>query len=104
MDINGKKSGEKSLRLSVPQESCSGAFFFIMYAATVFFVIDLVDLYGFADDHLLLNYFPAHDRLAEMNAIIDLEDSAIDIKQWMDQVKLKIDKTEFITFWSLKTE
>ena len=100
VDVNGKRSSEKKLSLSVPQGSCSGAFFFILYAATIFFEIDLVELFGFADDHILPTSFPAGDRLAEMDAIIDLEDSAIDIKEWMDKVKLKIntDKTEFITF------
>ena len=80
VDVNGKQSSEKKLSLSVPQGSCSGAFFFIMYAATVFHEINIVDLFGFADDNILATSFPSNDKCAEMNAILDLEDCAIDIK------------------------
>ena len=39
---------------------------------------------------------------SEIEAILDLEDSAVDVKLWMDGVKLKLnpDKTEFILFGS----
>ena len=98
--INGKKSPPKHLTLSVPQGSCSGAYFFIMYAATLFEIVQEVDLFGFADDHILINTFKAGDRLSEMNSIINLENALIDTKTWMDGVKLKmnLDKTEFIYF------
>ena len=98
--INGKKSSPKHLTLSVPQGSCSGAYFFIMYAATLFESVQEVDLFGFADDHILINTFKAGDRQSEMNSIINLENALIDTKTWMDGVKLKMnpDKTEFIYF------
>ena len=54
--INGKKSPPKHLTLSVPQGSCSGAYFFIMYTATLFESVQEVDLFGFADDHVLNQY------------------------------------------------
>ena len=98
--INGKKSPPKHLTLSVPQGSCSGAYFFIMYAATLFEIVQEVDLFRFADDHILINTFKAGDRLSEMNSIINLENALINTKTWMDDVKLKMnpDKTEFIYF------
>ena len=37
--INNKESDPKSLTLSVPQGSCSGVYFFIMYASTLFEVV-----------------------------------------------------------------
>ena len=43
--INGKKSPPKHLTLSVPQGSCSGAYFFIMYAATLFEIVQEIDLF-----------------------------------------------------------
>ena len=71
-----------------------------MYAATLFESVQEVDLFGFADDHILTNTFKAGDRLGEMNSIINLENALIDTKTWMDGVKLKmnLDKTEFIYF------
>ena len=98
--INGKKSPPKHLILSVPQGSGSGACFFIMYAATLFEIVEEVDLFGFADDHILTNTFKAGDRLSEMNSSINLENALINTKTWMDGVKLKmnLDKTEFIYF------
>ena len=50
--VNTKLSEEKQLYLSVPQGGCSSAFFFIMYAATLFHVIpEEINLFGFPDDH-----------------------------------------------------
>ena len=101
VNVNGKTSKPKQLPLSVPQGSCSGAFYFILYASTIFEEIeDSVNLYGFADGHILSKSFKANDRMSEAEAILDLEDSAIDVKIWMDGVKLKMnpDKTEFILY------
>ena len=71
-----------------------------MYTATLFEIVQEVDLFSFADDHILNNTFKAGDRLSEMNSIINLENALIDTKTWMDGVKLKMnpDKTEFIYF------
>ena len=85
-----KKSSPKHLTLLVPQGSCSGAYFFIMYAATLSESVQEVDLFSFADDHILINTFKAGDRQSEMNSIINLENALIDTKTWMDGVKLKM--------------
>ena len=101
--INNHCSDPKQLDVSVPQGSCSGAYFFIMYAATLFTEItnrDSAELFGFADDHILYDAFGADSRSEEMETTLDLEDTLIDVKGWMNQVKLKMntDKTEFIIF------
>ena len=98
--INNKESDPKSLTLSVPQGSCSGAYFFIMYASTLFEVVQDVQLFGFADDHILNDTSQAINRILEMNTIVRLGATLADTKEWMDAVKLKmnLDKTEFIYF------
>ena len=65
-----------------------------------------VDLFGFADDHILINTFKAGDRQSEMNSIMNLENALIDTKTWMDGVKLKMnpDKTEFIIYFGFRTQ
>ena len=98
--INNKESDPKSLTLSVPQGSCSGAYFFIIYTSTLFEVVNDVQLFGFADDHILNDTFQAGNRTLEMNTIVTLEDTHSYTKDWMGAVKLKMnpDKTEFIYF------
>ena len=44
--------GEEDLTLSVPQGGCASAFYFIMYADTLFLKYD-VNCFGFADDYIL---------------------------------------------------
>ena len=98
VNVNGKTSKPKQLPWSVPQGSCSGAFYFILYASTIFEEIeDGVNLYGFADDHILSKSFKANDRMSEAEAILDLEDSAIDVKIWMDGVKLGVQLQKCVT-------
>ena len=69
--INDKESDPKPLTLSVPQGSCSGAYFFIMYASTLFEVVQDVQLFGLADDHILNDTFQASNRISEMNTVIN---------------------------------
>ena len=87
--INNKESDPKSLTLSVPQGSCSGAYFFIMYASNPFEVVQDVQLFGFTDDHILNDTFQAVNRTSEMNTIVRLKDTFANTKDWMDAVKLK---------------
>ena len=74
--------------------------FFIMYAFTLFEVVQDVRLFGFADNHILNDTFQGSNRTLEMNTIVRLEakDTLADTKDWMDAFKLKVspDKTEFI--------
>ena len=61
-----------------------------------------ISLYGFADDHKLRDQFKANDRDNENASISTLENSADDLKTWMDENRLRMnsDKTEFIMFGS----
>ena len=103
VNVNTKMSEEKQLYLSVPQGGCSSAFFFIMYAATLFYVIpEGINLFGFADDHALQSSFLATSRSDEENTIHLLESTLLTVQEWMNKTKLKMnpDKTEFMYFGS----
>ena len=71
-----------------------------MYASTLFEVVQDVQLFGFADDHILNDTFQVSNRISEMNTVGRLEDTVVHTKDWMDAVKLTMnpDKTEFIYF------
>jgi hypothetical protein len=89
--------------LSVPQGGIGSAFYFIMYAATLFTCIpDDTDIFGFADDHILLKKFSAKTDGDENTTITSLESTLNNIQKWMNETKLKMnpDKTEFIYFGS----
>ena len=94
---------------SVPQGSTQGAFLFICCASTLDEVVPKsLTLNGFADDHSIRKSFrptasinnsnPAHSE--EDETITIMQNSMLDIKSWMDAVKLKLNetKTEFIYF------
>ena len=76
-----------------------------MYASTLFDVVQDVQLFGFADDHILNDTFQASNRISEMNTVIRLEDTLIDTKDWMDAVKLKMnqEKNRIHIFWPQTT-
>ena len=72
-----------------------------MYATTLSTEISYegsAELFGFADDHILYDVFSADSRYEEMGTTLNLEDTLIDVKGWMNLVKLKMntEKTEFI--------
>ena len=115
-------SKNRELVCSVPQGSCAGPILYMVYASTIesvvvyqtsdheeeepsqFNGIDLKDratavtLHGFTDDHALKNTFAAKSRQAEKDSVSNLEAKAADVKVWMDQNCLKMNKskTEFI--------
>ena len=66
---------------------------------------DLI-LNGFADDHSVRKTFKPEklDHCQELNTIAVIEKSMLDIKSWMDAVRLKMNnsKTEFIYFGGSK--
>ena len=59
-------------------------------------------LSAFTDDHSIRKEFKADDRSAELQTKNEVEECAIDVRSWMDQVRLKMHsaKTEFIYFGS----
>ena len=94
---------------SVPQGSNQEAYLFICYASTLNEVVPKsLTLNGFTDDHSMRKSFkpaiPKGNRSSihtdEDDTITIMEKSMLDIKSWMDTVKLKLNesKTEFIYF------
>ena len=59
-------------------------------------------LSGLADDHSVGKEFKANDRSAELQTKNEVEKCMVDVRSWMDQVRLKMNsaKTEFIYFGS----
>ena len=103
VEVNGKYSDEKQLTYSVPQGSCSGAYLFNLYCSTLNDVVPSdPHLSGFADDHAVRKEFKANDRNAELQTKEEIEECMVNIRSWMDQVRLKMysAKTEFIYFRS----
>ena len=91
---------------SVPQGSTQGAYLFICYASTLNEIVPKsLTLNGYADDHSIRKSFrptaPKTDSISvhtdEDNTITIMQNSMLDIKSWMDAIKLK-PKTEFIYF------
>ena len=102
--IRGTTSWPRQLDYSVPQGSVQGAFLFIAYASTLDIVAQPsgLELNGFMDDHSVHTTFKPSklDHKEELDTIVTIESTMLDIKSWMDQVHLKLNesKMEFIYF------
>ena len=99
--VNGVCSKDRDLTVSVPQGSCAGANIFNLYCSPLQDVVPKdLQLSSFADDHSVRKTFKAGDTREETTTISKLESCLLSIKQWMDQVRLKMNpsKTEFIHF------
>ena len=62
-------------------------------------------LSGYADDHSVRKEFRANDRNVELQTKEEIKECMVNIRSWMDQVRLKMNlaKTEFIYFGSKST-
>ena len=101
--VNGQYSDEKQLTYSVPQGSCSGAYLFNLYCSTLNNIVPSdLHLSGFADHQSVRKEFRANDRYAELQTKEEIEECMVNVRSWMDQVRLKMSspKTEFIYFRS----
>ena len=94
---------------SIPQGSTQRAYLFICYASTLNKILPKsLTLNGFADDHSIRKSFkptlPNRNSSSvhtdEDDTITIMEKSMLNIKSWMDAVKLKLNetKTEYIYF------
>ena len=99
--IDNKYSKPCDLEVSIPQGSCAGVSIFNLYCLTLHEIIppDL-SLSGFADDHSVRRIFKAGSNAQEEATIHILQMCMLNIKSWMDAVRLKMNpsKTEFIYF------
>lgn len=99
VNIGASYSDPRSLSCSVPQGSCSGPWYFLTYAGTLFDEVQgSISLYGYADDHTASHQFNPSISGSEEDGLKQLENSAIKINSWMNKNKLKMNssKTEFI--------
>ena len=89
------------MNFSVPQGSTQGAYLFICYASTLNEIVPKsLTLNSFADDHSIRKSFkPTVPKINsssvhtnEDDTITIMEKSMLDIKSWMDAVKLKLMK------------
>ena len=100
--VGNSYSKERPLTFSVPQGSCSGAVIFIAHIESLIdIILHPIQLAGFADDHSIHDKFkPDSDGNAEKQTIDRLQGAMSDTKNWMDsvQLKLNLDKTEFMYF------
>ena len=99
--VDGKYSREVNLDVSVPQGSCAGVNIFNLYCS-LFQEVVPDDLYisGFAENHSIRSYFNANNRQQELEVKLQQEWCMLNIKLWMDQMRLKMNpsKTEYIYF------
>ena len=104
VSIKGTTSQPRQLDYSVPQGSVQGAFLFIAYASTLDLVVQRsgLELNGFVDGHSIRTTLKPSklDHREELDTIAIIESTMLDIKSWIDQVRLKLNesKMEFIYF------
>ena len=100
--IGKNKSKPRQLKCLVPKGSIQGAFLFISYVSTLNEIVKDLTLNGFADDHSVRKNFKPDqlEHQQELNTIAVIVKAMLDIKSWMDVVRLKMNnsKTEFIYF------
>ena len=98
--LNGAISERFALSYGVPQGSCLGPLFFIIYASKMFSVIEShsPSSHGYADDTQLycsINPYCVNDQVV---AVQDMENCISNARDWTTGSKLKMndDKTECI--------
>ena len=98
-------STKKNLTFSIPQGSCVGPWYYLVYARILQCVVEKpITINGSADDHILKDKFKINDVMDERRCKENLENCIVNVKNWMDENHLKMndDKTEYIIFASNK--
>ena len=94
---------KQNLTFSIPQGSCVGPLYYLVYASTLQCVVTIT-INGFADDHILKDKLKINNVIDERRCKENLENCIVNVKNWMDENLLKMseDKTEYIIFASNK--
>ena len=94
----------KTINFSIPQGSRGGPDLYLLYAATIQEILtENINIYAYADDHNFGDsFYPDTKQINERECILGLEKSMVDINNWMNMNRLKMnpDKTEFMYFGS----
>ena len=100
VNIRKEYSSSQDLPFSLPQGSCVGSQLFNLYCNSVQDIVGPpLTLHGFADDHTVGNKFKPGDCGDEVRCMDELEKCATDLKIWMNENRLKMNKMEFNIFW-----
>ena len=100
VSIPGALSDSLPLNWGVPQGSCLGPLFYIIYSSTLFNIIErhLPNSHCYADDSQIYLPFKPDDLSSQQNAITAMQNCIDDIRSWMEHDKLLLndEKTEFL--------
>ena len=100
----GVVSDREKLKYGVPQGSCLDPILFLVYASTLFNVIQihLSNAHGYADDHQIYLSFKPVNQKSQEEALHAIQNCVNDVRKWMLVNKLKINdsKTEFLIIGS----
>ena len=105
VNVSKAYSTKKNLTFSVPQGSCVGPWYYLVYGSSLQFVVEKpITINGYADDHILKDKFKINDVMDERRYKENLEKCIVNVKNWMDENRFKMnnDKTEHIIFASNK--
>ena len=106
LQVSGELSDRVKLQYGVPQGSCLGPILFLIYASTLFDVVEhhLPKGHGYADDHQIYFSFKPSDQTTQEEALQAIQNCVSDVRKWMVANKLKINdgKTEFLLIGSKK--
>ena len=78
------------MKCLVPEESIQDTILFISYASALKEIVKYLTLNGFANDYSVRKTFKLDqlEHQQELNTIAVIEKSMLDIKSWMDAVRL----------------
>ena len=96
-EIDGILSAKFTLEYGVPRGSCLGPLLFIVYASKIFEIVGkhFLETHCHADDsQLYLSFCP--DSSVNQDVVLAKMESIDDIRNWMTNDKLKLNKTEFL--------
>ena len=86
VNVNLSYSSTNALDFSVPQDSCVGSSFQLVYANTMQDIVPAtIDIHRYPDNHALKKSFTGSAQTDEIDTIRTLQNLTIIIKEWMDQ-------------------